>query len=105
LFTSSLHLSSLRIRKPRQQLDDTYLDQTNHRHRLAQRVPLTGHDLGSYKKKSEVAHHRSETTSVDVTTTFQGLLALLTTLGRFQATEKLLETIDVKIIVGGRLGR
>jgi len=41
----------------------------------------------SYKKKSEVAHHGSETTSEDVTTTLEGLLTLLATLGGFQAAE------------------
>lgn len=57
----------------------------------------------SYKKKSEVAHHCGKTLSKDVTTTFQGLLALLTALGTFQTLEKLLKLIDIEIVVGGGL--
>jgi hypothetical protein len=57
----------------------------------------------SYKKKSEVAHHGSKTASEDVTTTLEGLLTLLTTLGSFQAVEKFFELIDVEVVFGGRL--
>jgi hypothetical protein len=57
----------------------------------------------SYKKKSEVAHHGSETTSEDVTTTLEGLLTLLATLGSFQAAEEFFELIDIEVVFGGRL--
>jgi len=57
----------------------------------------------SYKKKSEVAHHRSKTLSEDIATAFGRLLTLLTTLGRFQAIKQLLKLGNIKIIVGGAL--
>jgi hypothetical protein len=57
----------------------------------------------SYKKKSEVAHHRSKTLSEDIATAFGRLLTLLTTLGRFQARKQLLKFINVKIIICGAL--
>jgi hypothetical protein len=57
----------------------------------------------SYKKKSEVAHHGSETTSKDVTTALEGLLTLLTTLGGFQAAEEFFELIDIEVIFGSGL--
>jgi len=53
--------------------------------------------------KSEVAHHRSKALGVDVTTAFSGLLALLTTLGGFEALKQLLKLIDVKVVVTGAL--
>lgn len=57
----------------------------------------------SYKKKSEVAHHRSKTLSKDVATAFQGFLTGLTTLGSFQAIQKLFKLIDVKVIFSAGL--
>ena len=57
----------------------------------------------SYKKKSEVAHHRSKTLSKDVATAFGRLLALLTAFGGLQALKQLLKLVDVKIIVRGAL--
>jgi len=57
----------------------------------------------SYKKKSEVTHHRSKALGKDVTATFGRFLALLTTLGGFQALKQLLELIDVKVVIAGAL--
>jgi len=53
----------------------------------------------SYKKKSEVAHHRSKTLGVDVATAFEGLLTLLTTFGAFKTIQEFFKLSDVEIIV------
>jgi hypothetical protein len=55
------------------------------------------------KSESEVAHHAGKTLGKDVTAAFQGLLALLATLGTLQFIEKLLELIDIKVVFGARL--
>jgi len=54
-----------------------------------------------YKKKSEVAHHASKALSINVTTTFQGLLTLLASFRTLKTLKKLLELIDIKIVVNG----
>jgi len=53
----------------------------------------------SYYPESEVAHHASEALCVDVTATFNRLLTLLATFGSFQALQKLLELVNVKVRV------
>jgi hypothetical protein len=57
----------------------------------------------SYKKKSEVAHHGSKATSEDVTTTFEGLLTGLTTLGSFQTVQEFFELSDIEVVFGSGL--
>ena len=59
-----------------------------------------------YKKKSEVAHHGSETTGEDIAATFNRLLTLLATFGSFQAVEELFKLTDVEVAIdGGLAGR
>jgi len=52
-----------------------------------------------YKKKSEVAHHRSKALSIDVTTALERLLALLATLRTLKALEQLLKLINIEVVV------
>lgn len=52
---------------------------------------------------SEVAHHAGKALSIDVATTFDRFLTLLTAFRAFQLVKQGLELVNIKVVVSGAL--